>query len=91
MAQGETGGAFSDADSFDLPYVHTRRAGKDCSGYRRGCENGIGDIAPSMLVDFISNSPHQDDAAVAAPLKNASRSVLICSAFVVGMPCGKPL
>ena len=36
-------------------------------------------------------SCHHDDAAVAAPLKNASRSALIWSAFVVGMPCGKPL
>jgi hypothetical protein len=30
-------------------------------------------------------------AAFAALLKNASRSVLIVSASVVGMPCGKPL
>jgi hypothetical protein len=29
-------------------------------------------------------------ALTAAPLKNASRSALIWSALVVGMPCGKP-
>ena len=40
---------------------------------------------------FIVTSLHQDDAAVAAPLTNASRSALIWSALVVGMPCGKPL
>src|SRR6266850_1075802 len=31
------------------------------------------------------------DAVIAAPLKKESRSALIWSALVVGMPCGKPL
>src|SRR4029077_10217270 len=35
------------------------------------------------------NSPYA--TAFAEPLKNASRSALIVSASVVGMPCGKPL
>lgn len=30
-------------------------------------------------------------AVVAAPFRNVSRSALIVSASVVGMPCGKPL
>ena len=29
-------------------------------------------------------------AALAAPLKNVSKSALICSGFVVHMPCGSP-
>jgi hypothetical protein len=32
-----------------------------------------------------------DVIATAQDLKNASRSALIVSAFVVGIPCGKPL
>jgi len=32
----------------------------------------------------------QDAAAVAAPLKNESKSALIWSALVAGIPCGKP-
>jgi len=35
-------------------------------------------------------SLYQDAAAVAAPLRNANKSSLICSALVGGMPCGKP-
>ena len=31
------------------------------------------------------------DAVIAAPFTNVSRSALIVSASVVGMPCGKPL
>jgi hypothetical protein len=34
---------------------------------------------------------HHYAVAFAVPLRNASRSVLIVSASVVGMPCGKPL
>jgi hypothetical protein len=34
---------------------------------------------------------NQDAAAVKTPLQNARRSALIWSAFVVGIPCGKPL
>jgi len=33
----------------------------------------------------------QTAALLAAPFRNASRSALIVSASVVGMPCGKPL
>ena len=35
-------------------------------------------------------SLYQDAAAVAAPLRNANKPSLICSALVGGMPCGKP-
>jgi hypothetical protein len=40
----------------------------------------------AMLAEVFLIHCYQDDAAVAAPLKNASRSALIWSAFVVGMP-----
>jgi len=33
----------------------------------------------------------QTAAVLAAPLRNANRSALIVSAWVVGMPCGKSL
>ena len=39
---------------------------------------------------FFCKRRDQDDAAVAAPLKNVRRSALIWSALVAGMPRGKP-
>jgi hypothetical protein len=45
----------------------------------------------ALVLNSSSLHLHQDDAAVAAPLKKLSRSALIWSALVVGMPCGKPL
>jgi hypothetical protein len=50
---------------------------------RAGCADDV--------LDYPLQRRDQDDAALAAPLKNASKSALIWSAFVVGMPCGKPL
>ena len=45
----------------------------------------------SFIRNLRTGSRPQEDAAVAAPLKNVSRSALIWSALVVGMPWGKPL
>ena len=45
--------------------------------------------APRLKTLLVSST--QADAVVAAPFRNASRSALIVSASVVGMPCGKLL
>jgi hypothetical protein len=45
---------------------------------------------PARIKCSSPTSSHAD-ALTAVPLKNASKSALIWSALVVGMPCGKPL
>src|SRR5271154_5674801 len=49
------------------------------------------EVPMTCLASFLSGSraPCQTAALVAAPFRNASRSALIVSASVVGMPCGK--
>jgi integrase len=44
-----------------------------------------------LVVPRSPQPPSQTAALVAAPFRNASRSALIVSASVVGMPCGKSL
>jgi formate hydrogenlyase transcriptional activator len=82
--------ALSDAQARHRTRPDPQRDRLSKPGSSNGCASGAEESRfrpPSASGAAITR---QDDAAVAAPLKNVRRSELIWSALVVGIPCGKP-